>query len=86
LANGRAPNLIPRATHSTGPEESAFFSIEKRKADCSFPEMTRLVSQDLKYGLNSLENAGGAHAAPDAHGDHAVASVTALQFTDEGSG
>src|SRR5438445_9628507 len=36
----------------------------------------------LKSVLQAIEDAGGAHAAADAHGDHAVASVAALQFAD----
>jgi hypothetical protein len=33
-----------------------------------------------------LEDAGSAHAAADAHGDHAVAGVAALEFANDGSG
>src|SRR5256886_8436982 len=34
----------------------------------------------------ALENAGGTHAASDAHGDHTVACVAALQFTNNCGG
>src|SRR6266850_1398087 len=34
----------------------------------------------------ALEDAGGAHAAADAHGDHAVAGVAALEFANERGG
>src|SRR5258708_33690130 len=46
----------------------------------------------LKPGLyksknsNALEDAGGAHASADAHGDHAVARVLALEFAEDGGG
>src|ERR1700740_1659149 len=33
-----------------------------------------------------LEDAGGAHASPDAHGDHAVAGVFPLQIADQRGG
>src|SRR5437879_3359990 len=34
----------------------------------------------------TLEDAGGAHAAADAHGNHAVARVAALQFANDSGG
>src|SRR5882762_9795649 len=34
----------------------------------------------------ALEDAGSAHAAADAHGDHAVLRVAALEFSDESGG
>ena len=36
--------------------------------------------------LEALEDAGGAHASPDAHGDHAEAGVFALEVADQGGG
>ena len=35
--------------------------------------------------LQALEDAGGAHAAADAHGDHAVFGVAALEFPNNRS-
>src|SRR5215472_1604928 len=36
--------------------------------------------------LNVFENAGSAHAAADAHCDHAVTGVAAFQLADHGGG
>src|SRR6266853_1520705 len=38
------------------------------------------------FSLQTLEDAGGAHAATDAHGDHAVARVATLQFAEDSGG
>src|ERR1700739_2141309 len=42
------------------------------------------VGHSLKPVLLALEDAGGAHAAADAHGDHTVACVAALELADDG--
>src|SRR6267143_2895136 len=53
---------------------------------------TRTKPTGLKTGhyigkiSKALEDAGGAHAAADAHGDHAIAGVFALEFADDGGG
>src|ERR1700738_5120256 len=42
---------------------------------------------DCMCGLReALEDAGGTHASADAHGDHAVAGVLALEVADQGGG
>src|SRR5260370_27374915 len=38
------------------------------------------------FSLQTLEDTSGAHAAADAHGDHAVAGVAALQFANDSGG
>ena len=40
----------------------------------------------LASELEAFEDTGGAHATADAHGDHAVAGVAALQFAHERGG
>src|SRR5713226_4150511 len=50
-------------------------------------EATRMTRTSLPNpSSEALEDAGGAHAAADAHGDHAVACVAALEFADDGGG
>ena len=43
-------------------------------------------SEPAERDLVQLEDAGGAHAAADAHGDHAVAGVAALHFAQQRRG
>src|SRR5260370_5106400 len=40
----------------------------------------------VQWSGEPLEDAGGAHASADAHGDHAVAGVFALQIADQRGG
>jgi hypothetical protein len=40
----------------------------------------------IRFFLEALEDAGGAHASAYAHGDHAVACVFALEVADQGGG
>ena len=49
-------------------------------------KISRLVSTGKAASREALEDAGCAHAASDAHGDHAVAGVFALQVADDGGG
>src|SRR5260370_567804 len=58
-----------------------------RKTRIEAMRMTRTSMPDPRRNvLEALEDAGGAHAAADAHGDHAVAGVAALEFADDGGG
>ena len=65
-------------------------SKAKSKATDKVKSKSRSKSADLKVGpyktLEALEDAGCAHAAANAHGDHAVAGVAALELTDYGGG
>src|SRR5260370_16450164 len=58
-----------------------------RKIRIEAMRMTRTSMPDPRRNvLEALEDAGGAHAPADAHGDHAVAGVAALEFADDGRG
>src|SRR6266576_1247184 len=50
------------------------------------PHNTRKPGTYKNKKSKALEDAGGAHAASNAHGDHAVAPVAALQFANDSSG
>src|SRR6266702_8281569 len=50
--------------------------------DAKSVEARRLQNQELE----ALDDAGGAHPAADAHGDHAITGIAALPFTNDGGG
>src|SRR5258708_7388921 len=54
----------------------------RKRRDAKSAEARRLQNQESE----ALEDAGGAHAAADAHGDHAITRIAALQFADDGDG
>src|SRR5207247_9437773 len=54
----------------------------RKRRDAKSAEGRRLQTQESE----ALEDAGGAHAAADAHGDHAITRIAALQFADDGGG
>src|SRR6266851_2246470 len=58
-----------------------------RKTRIEATRMNRTSTPSARSTLSeALEDAGGAHAAADAHSDHAVAGAAALEFTDDGGG
>jgi len=58
-----------------------------RKTRIEATRMTRTNMPNPKAKLSeALEDAGGTHAPADAHSDHAIAAVAALQFTNDRSG
>src|SRR6266571_3734658 len=54
----------------------------RKRRDAKSAEARRLQNQESE----ALDDAGGAHAAADAHGDHAITRIAALQFADDGGG
>src|SRR5260370_34768834 len=54
----------------------------RKRRDAKSAEARRLQNQESE----ALEDAGGTHAAADAHGDHAITRIAALQFADDGGG
>jgi len=62
-------------------------SPSPRKTRMDTARMSRTSMPSAKpTSREALEDAGGAHAAADAHGNHAVAGVAALEFADDGGG
>src|SRR5260370_21285582 len=66
--------------------------LQERLRGCRIPKATRSGcgkrrgnTSKLRSG-EALEDAGGAHAAADAHGNHAVARIAALQFANDSGG
>src|SRR5260370_20874341 len=54
----------------------------RKRRDAKSAEARRLQNQESE----ALEDAGGAHAAADAHGDHAITRIAALQLSCAGGG
>ena len=62
-------------------------SPSPRKTRMDTARMSRTSMSSAKpTSSEALEDAGGAHSPADAHGDHAVARVAALQFANDGGG
>jgi hypothetical protein len=69
--------------HSSAPDLQEATANQRQRLSGSMDLNRSLYSQGQveSHRLGeALENAGGAHAATDAHGDHAVAGVAAFQF------
>src|SRR6267378_228924 len=73
------------AGHEANADTPARPSPRKRRIETTRTNRTSMPSPRRSV-LEALEDAGGAHAAADAHGDHAVAGVAALEFADDGGG
>src|SRR5579862_5774475 len=73
---GTGPYLRSKKQNEGGPGQ---IEIVAGSRAGRFPKPSRQLNEPVD-SLKMLDDARGAHSSADAHGDHAVASVAALQF------